>query len=175
MLVLLYFLSLISRSQIDTGASAFLPPHAFYLSTVQITHQPPETMANIEVKVFKDDFVDILRNAFADFDPTGWVALCEHTQDQITTYFRDHFRASINGEENWTLQLTDCQEEREIYWLTFSVACPGNWEKVNLTADYFMELFPSQSNIVSVKHGEQKRFLRFTRKQKTDKIRFDKY
>jgi hypothetical protein len=63
------------------------------------------------------------------------------------------------------------QQEGEVYWIALEAACVPSWKILDIHADFLMELFPDQSNIVQVVHGSEKRFARTTRAER--QVRFE--
>lgn len=86
---------------------------------------------------------------------------CEGIQYEIETYFSSHLSYSINNKST-SLALSHCELNGDAVWFHFEIECPDQWNKVNVKADFLMELFPTQSNIITIYHGEEKRFLRIT-------------
>ncbi len=139
--------------------------HAIYIGVVKIVHQPFETQATIDIKVFTDDLQSALQNAFGFEKVIGKLSLCEQNSSRINQYFLNYFHCEINGQAT-ELRLKNCEEQNEVFWLAFEIFCPENWKEIALKADFFMELFPDQSNVLSVYEGNEKRFGRVTNKQK---------
>ncbi len=138
-------------------------PHAFYLAVVQLDHAAGGATARVTVKVFTDDLQDALRNAFPDeFRPVTTDAFCERLGEQAGRYFARHFTCTINGEER-PMTLQRCELQNDVYLLQFELACPADWRELRVKADFFMELFPSQTNVLSILHGEEKGYFRLTK------------
>jgi hypothetical protein len=57
-------------------------------------------------------------------------------------------------------------------WLTFKFNSPDLWRNVEIKANYLMELFPTQSNVVSVTYLEEKRMFRLVNNDPTKQITF---
>jgi len=139
------------------------PPHAFYLAVVQLDHAAGGITAQVTIKVFTDDMQDALRNAFPDeFQPVATDAFCERLGDQAGRYFDRHFNCVINGEER-PMNLQRCELQNDVYLLQFELSCPADWRELEVKADFFMELFPSQTNVLSILHGEEKGYFRLTK------------
>ncbi len=138
--------------------------HALYLSVIQINHEPDTEKAQINIKVFTDDLQSALRNAFEDYPIVPETELCEKNQRFFEPYFSKHFKCTINGEP-LHLNYKNCQKENDVYWLTFEMSCPKNWTEVLISADFFMELFPTQTNVLSLSNVGEKRFCRMTKKE----------
>jgi hypothetical protein len=136
--------------------------HALYISVIQIQQIAEKSPVQINIKVFTDDLQSALRNEFSDYSPVLEEILCQEKRVFISAYFSKHLTIQIN-EKNCHLTLMDCQKEGEVYWLKFEMENSEKWEKLKVKADFFMELFPTQSNIVNVAYGGEKRYARITK------------
>lgn len=138
--------------------------HALYIAVIQLEHSPSQTVATITVKVFTDDLQSALRNANRQYVPVKAEQLCGASRQSIQQYFKDHLVLLIN-QKKYPLTLSSCEHENDVFLLRFDLKCPDKWKTVKVSADFLMELFPDQSNMVSIFNGEEKRFFRLTRQQ----------
>ena len=145
--------------------------HAIYISVVEIEHKDLGNNAKIMIKVFTDDFKDAIMNAFKKQIEFSDDKTCSDNKSVIEGYFDKHFKAAINGKP-LSISLTSCELNGDSVWLYFDMDCPANWKDISVTADFLMELFPKQSNIISIYHGNDKRFLRLTLNSITQKVTF---
>ncbi len=145
--------------------------HAIYISVVKIQHEKEATTSDIHIRVFKDDFKNVLRNKFGYHEISEKEAFCTDYGDYINQYFKKQFICTIN-ETQVNFKLSNCAQTAEVYQLTFKMDCPVNWDSIQIEANYFMELFPKQSNVLHVEDGDIKRFGRATKGNELLKIRF---
>ena len=145
--------------------------HAIYISVIEIEHKGLGNNAIIMIKVFTDDFKDAILNAFKNRIEFSKDKKCSDNKSVIEGYFDKHFKATINGKP-LSISFNSCELNGDSVWLYFDMACPANWKDVSVSADFLMELFPKQSNIVSIYHGNDKRFLRLTLNSITQKVTF---
>ncbi len=145
--------------------------HAIYISVVEIEHKDLGNTAKIMIKVFTDDFKDAIMNASKKLIEFSNGKTCSDNKSVIEGYFDKHFKAAINGKP-LSISLNSCELNGDSVWLYFDMDCPANWKDISVTADFLMELFPKQSNIVSIYHGNDKRFLRLTLNSITQKVTF---
>lgn len=117
--------------------------HAIYISVLEIDEK------EMKVKVFTDNLDDAIRN----------------DANSIEGYFRKKIRLQIN-EQFVGFNLQEVSEEGDSYWITFKLDAPTNWQSFYLEADYFMELFPDQTNVVKV-IGDNPQFFRLTKANPT--------
>jgi len=145
--------------------------HALYLSLVEVDHKNFGSTATIKIKVFANDMEDAIMNASnkrIDFlDPTN----CTKDKPMVEAYFLEHFMYTINGERA-TLVFTKCEPNGDAVWFYFKINCPDRWSQVDIKADFLMELFPTQSNVITIYHGEEKRFLRITNSHPNEMVTF---
>ncbi len=148
-----------------------LSEHAIYIGVIQVLHEEQAAKATVNVKVFKDDMQNALRNAFDNYEVIPLDDICARQEDLLADYFADHLLFLVNGKAVKTT-LENCSVENDVYWLTFDMPCPAQWNKLSVEADFFMELFPTQSNMVSLHHGEERRFFRLTKGEAEEEVVF---
>jgi len=136
--------------------------HAIYLSVIQIQQNAPGEPADMQVKVFKNDLESALRNAFPDYVPVPLSDIYPQYADQIEAYFGRHLLVTINGTRQ-RASLHNCRAEGDTFWLDMRLPDAGAWHRLDVKADFFMELFPTQSNVLNVSVGGQQQFCRLTR------------
>ena len=166
------FLLLLVGVPSTVGRALIKVDHAIYIGVVKIAHQNSEAQAVIDVKVFMDDLQNVLQNAYGFEKIAGTDAFCTQNKTFIHQYFSEHFQCKINDKKA-EMTLKNCEAQNDIYWLTFEMPCPENWSAITLKADFFMELFPDQSNVLSVYEGNERRFGRATKGQEV--LIFDFY
>lgn len=148
-----------------TSSSKDTNDHAIYISTVKIQHNTSDSLAQITFNVFSDDLQDCLHHAFPKEEEIKTKSICELSPELINTYFNQHFQCQIN-QQHHKIQWLDCEALTESHLLTFQMPCPANWEALQIKADFLMELFPTQSNVIQIKNKDQQFFARATIDQK---------
>lgn len=145
--------------------------HAIYLSVAEVVHEPNRNHAEIKIKVFTDDMEDALSNLVESRITLISEKDCEANKLNIEAYFTKHFTFSV---DNKLLNLSYTQSELlpDAVWIQFRINCPAQWSKVEVKADYLMELFPTQSNVVSITYNGEKRFSNFTRSKTQESFKF---
>jgi len=144
--------------------------HAIYISVIKIQHEEGANSADINMRVFNDDLKSILRNKFGYEAITEKETFCSDYGTYIQRYFEKRFICTINGEVV-NFQLSNCERLPEVYQLAFKMDCPKDWKTAEIEADYFMELFPNQSNVLHLENGTIKRFGRTTKGNEVLKMR----
>lgn len=145
--------------------------HAIYLSVAEVDHKDLGEKANIKIKVFTNDLEDALTNAYDERISLADASICVKNKTKIEGYFSKHFKYAING-KNTVLTFDRCESNGDATWLHFNITGPLQWNKVSVTADYLMELFPTQANVVSIQHGNEKRFININKAKTSDVVTF---
>ena len=159
LLSIFYSLGLLGLGQKDLSSS-----HAIYVSVLEVEQ------GSIEVKVFANDLEDaIFNHAQQRLDLVS--GDCSKGKALITNYFRDHLAIKIEGKEQ-QYSYQSCEVNDISLWLTFEFSSPVTWGEVEITADYLMELFPTQSNVVSISYQGEKRIFRLTNGSTTETVKF---
>lgn len=171
MKLLIIFISFIQVSPLWTPGEITYGNHAIYLSMVEISHQKNETSTDIRIKVFLDDMEDAIRNSFGDAVSLTDASACDKYKANIQTYFNNHFIFSINNTKA-VIRLESCEIAGDAISFRFETNGTAPWKEVSLTADFLMELFPTQANIVTIQYGEEKKFLKLTKSKVSELVKF---
>lgn len=135
--------------------------HAIYISLVEVDHKDLGGSATVKVKVFADDMEDAMMNAFKKRIDFLDASSCDASKVQVEAYFKKHFSYSINNKLA-NLTLIHCEANGDAIWFYFKMDCPDKWTRIEVRANFLMELFPTQANIITIYHGDEKRFLKIT-------------
>lgn len=136
--------------------------HALYIGIIKIEHEPNQEGATMTMRVFSDDLKSALRNVFGYESISEKPSFCDDYENYINQYFKKRFTCTIN-KQAINYRLSSCDRTEEISDLEFLLECPPNWDSAKVEAEFFMELFPNQSNIVKINCGNTKRFGRATK------------
>ncbi len=135
--------------------SAQWSDHALYIGVIQIEHQEDTALSTMDIKVFSDDLQNALKNEF-DWKQLPKVSVaCDAHTNAIEQYFQNHLTISIN-KEPISITLQDCTNNTEVYILSYTLSTPKKWETLTLKADFLMELFPTQTNVLQVQYQSAK-------------------
>ena len=145
--------------------------HAFYVSVVEVKHVAHTTEAELTIKVFSDDMQDALRNASESDSVLELQEICNAHQEDVNTYFGSHISVHVNDSLGF-MELTECEEVGDTYRFRFTMDCPAKWNEIKIYADFLMELFPTQSQMIYVTHGDHTATLRLTANRKSQTISF---
>lgn len=123
--------------------------HAFYLSVMELSMTAEGQTGALTVKVFSDDLEDAL---FHEEGLKRGIRNAPETsayRPALTRYFNRHILLKINGQEA-RLKWEKGEKEQDTHWLYFTFPTDSPWQTLDLKADYFMELFPSQTQVVKI-------------------------
>lgn len=151
-----------------TGSSA---DHAFYISVIEINHGAHSKEAELTVKVFQDDMQDALRNASQSKEAKEALRFCSDYEEELSNYFEAHMSLYLNDDPT-LLRFNACEAVGDVYQLNFTVDCPEEWDELTITADFLMELFPTQSQMVHITHNGDTVTARLTAKHKSHTVSF---
>ncbi|HEY5691785.1 MAG TPA: DUF6702 family protein [Cyclobacteriaceae bacterium] len=164
----IYFIFLVGSI---SGIFVHKHDHAFYLSVAEVVHEKNKTVAQIKIKVFTNDIEDALFNESNQRMKLSELTTFELYKNDIQAYFADHFEVSINSKKQ-TIILSHAELTGDAVWFYFNMSCTDSWNEVSVKADYLMELFPTQSNVISIEHESKKQFIRLTTSKKYDTVKF---
>ena len=136
--------------------------HAIYLSLVDLDLNAQK----ITIKVFSDDLEDCLKN----FDPnfTSFED-ADKNQEIVEKYFQQGLVLKINH-EMVALSFSAASIENDAHFLVFHFQYTKSISMVQVRADFFMELFPTQSNVINLKHDGEQLFLRLTKDKSEEEV-----
>ena len=128
--------------------------HAVYISVVEIRE------GRLQVKVFSDDLQNAIRNYDSNFRSVSDEQFCFENRASIENYFGSTLRITINDEQV-AFSYASATKEGDSYRLSFDMPDMGIWTSIEVDDRHFMELFPSQTNIVKIM-GSKQRFCKLT-------------
>ncbi len=135
--------------------------HALYISVLELSHFPTSQTAQLKIKIFANDLGDALQNERNQRISIDSLSITESSKEAILQYFSKHVILKINHTE-CNLDFDKVEKNGDSLWLYFHANTPSQWKHFYMKADYLMELFPTQSNIVSITNGSKKRFAKLS-------------
>jgi hypothetical protein len=144
--------------------------HAIYISVVEIKRDA-NAIGVVSIKVFQNDLSDALRNFSNKKSPYDLTKDCGIYSDVINDYFNKYSSIIIDG-TTLELALNDCEMVGDSYWLNFTSETPIIWHEVQVKTVFLMELFPTQTNIITVNYQEGKRMFKLTKSQPENTVSF---
>lgn len=158
-------------SHVNTGqeiaSSTF--EHGIYISVIEVEKSAGDFNGSVKVKVFVDDLEDAIHNH--SNNKKSYRSGCQSNESELKAYFEEHLVFNVNKEPK-KIELLNCERLEDSLWLNFKFDQKTTWNKVDIVADYFMELFPTQSNIVSIDDGTGKQFSRLNKSQQSAEFTF---
>ncbi|MEM7368263.1 MAG: DUF6702 family protein [Bacteroidota bacterium] len=135
------------------------PTHAIYIGVISIEQESgtDAEMARMEIKVFSDDLEDAIANFSGKRLSVDTKQACESTQIALQTYFSQHLNLRINGLEH-SINWDSCEIVGDTHRIHLSFPAIPKWEQIEIQASFFLELFPTQTNIIKIVYDGKKRF-----------------
>lgn len=167
----LLFLSGFIFCSLDRIQQAF-EDHAIYLSVVEVEFDPLSDRASIKIKVFTDDMEDALTNKFGAQISLSTENECTLEKRKIEEYFSHYFKLAINDGKSVKLALDHCELLTDAIWFQFYAPGIDPPDKISISAVFLMELFPTQSNVISITLDGKKQFANLTKADPTVIFKF---
>jgi hypothetical protein len=142
--------------------------HAVYISVIDFTHH--EEGNKITVKVFSNDLEDALFNFSSQRIKVS--SNCSEVKEVVVSYFSKYLKIWVNEKEQKFLW-DGCQVNDDSTWITFITRPTKSFKEVKIKADYLIELFPTQTNVVNISSDGEKRFLKLNGSHREADISFD--
>ena len=136
--------------------------HAIYISVIEIDHKDSSKPSKLMIKVFTDDLENALRNAFDRPFQLPDAKACQAEGDSIEDYFGQRFKLEVNGNKT-AINFQKGEKHGDSTWLHFGMDGPKEWQELVITANFFMELFPTQTTTLTVYYGTAMWFKKFTK------------
>ena len=146
--------------------------HAFYLSVIEIRHEAGVDSVEVKVKVFTDDLYTALLNEDSGLQHSGLSDFYTEHKSAVEKYFMRHLQLAVN-EMPLDLQIAQVAEEADALWISISATTPARWRKLVIEADYFMEVYPTQSQMVHIRESDTPYTLRLVKNRVRDQVYFE--
>ncbi|MEP5613905.1 MAG: DUF6702 family protein [Cyclobacteriaceae bacterium] len=153
-------------------ALALTPNHAIYISVIDVNHDITTLESSVSVKVFQDDLQNAIRNFNPEYKRSSGEEFAKINQLDIVKYFRKNLLFKTNDRRE-NLEFVSSEIENDAYFLNFKFKSSASLERIEIVAGFFTELFPDQSNVLTLKAGEKKYFARLTKTKPTYALTFD--
>ncbi len=123
--------------------------HAVYLSTFNVAVDAREITT--EIRVFEDDLRDVIRDFHGTYIDTSSQLFVE----KVGEYFNEH--AIIKGDHyKIEFEVYELTRAGDSYRIKCRGATPTPAKSLEFAVDYFLELFPTQQNVLNLTNGDQR-------------------
>ena len=143
--------------------------HAIYVSVIEISQSSIDKPGTVKVKVFTDDLDDAIYNQSGK--RISLALGCEKNLSLVADYLTKHLKIRINGRAI-AYTIRGCEKNDISHWIDFEFTSQKNWQNIEISSDLLLELFPTQSNVFSVKYKDQTKMFRLTNSNKTEILKF---
>ena len=130
---------------------------------VEVEFDPLNDRASIKIKVFTDDMEDALTNKFGAQISLSTENKCTLEKRKIEQYFSHYFKLAINDGKSAKLTLDQCELLTDAIWFQFYAPANDPPDEITISAEFLMELFPTQSNVISITYDGKKQFANLTK------------
>ena len=144
--------------------------HAIYVSVVEIEQLDAQKGA-LRIKVFYDDLEASIRNYSGTGVDFANEISCDSQANILKEYFSEHLKLQIQNSAI-DYHFVRCEKNGESIWLEFDFTTMQEWSQVAIQSDYFMELFPTQTNVFTVSSLLGKKMFRLTKSETSYEISF---
>ena len=117
-----------------------LGDHALYLSPIKMKIEERHLIA--EIHIFEDDLRDALRH-YSHSSALDWPGLEKYAKDYMSAHF-----IIRSDEQLISLDFEISPIDTEVMSVKCRTDLPDNYKALSIEADYLMELFPLQKNIL---------------------------
>lgn len=144
-------------------ACIFTPgEHEFYVSVIEVKHSAQTQSVNCRIRVFSDDLQVGLQSEYDLAATPPLPGLCTDHNAHINGFLSNHVSLSINDIPRKVSSIR-CITEGDIHSLEWQVDSISSIQTLYLRADYLMDIFPTQTQMIHFSSGEEKRTLRLTK------------
>jgi len=168
---MLNFLITIAIAFSTTTSYSVVEPHDFFVSVIEVKHEKGNEETTFRFRIFSDDLQVGLQSEFELGAPPALDGICNDTEDQLQEFLNNHISIRINGAETRPSRV-DCTSESDVHEVTWHIDSSPEWETLEIKADYLMDVYPGQTQMVHVTESGQKRTLRLTRRTPEEIIDF---
>lgn len=164
-------LSLLLISFSSFFAKDFRVDHALYISVTEIELHENEA-SKVSIKIFTDDLKAAIQNYSGSGATTSDEVYFNSNTAEITSYLNKYFQLKI---ENQAIELKyqTFTIEGDACFINLTFTSTKSFSSLSLKAEYLMELFPTQQNVVKINFENEKRFLKFDSSTDAQTINFD--
>ncbi|MFM7091523.1 MAG: DUF6702 family protein [Bacteroidota bacterium] len=132
--------------------------HGIYLSVIEISQSEDTRQTKLKLKTFPDDLENVLRLFEKELYQPGDI---RNKAERILAYFSKNLLIKLNNKPI-RLKWAGCQMIGESLEISFWFSEKEKWQKMDIKAIFFTELFLTQQNIIQIKKpGVATRFLKF--------------
>lgn len=146
--------------------------HAIYVSVTEIEWNDDQGSVEIRTKVFTDDLESGIYHLIGESVTLTSDDGLKDSGELIAQYLRDRVDININGEQVIPA-LIKAENQGDATWCYFILKDINGIASITIQNQILTELFDTQSNVVTVDIGGEKKYLRFSKSSEPQEIRFD--
>ena len=145
--------------------------HPIHVSVTEINHNAEEQILELTIKIFEDDFNDVLEDRTGQTILLGKEGEHKKTDRFIEEYIKEKFVISINGKP---AQLEFIRKEVEdiACWTYVRITGVSEIEKLTIQNSILIHWFDDQINVVHVDYNGRMNSTFFSEGKETDEFEF---
>ncbi|MTI38130.1 DUF6702 family protein [Fulvivirga lutimaris] len=164
-------LTIFALSFFTLVASSANTYHAIYISVTEIELHHSE-LSTVSIKIFSDDLKAAIQNFSGKSTTEPDATFIDQNKEAVSSYINKYFQLSLNNKKV-TLEYIDHTLEGDAYFINFGFRMNAPISPLSIKAEYLMELFPTQQNVVKINFENEQRFLKFDSSTDTQSVNFD--
>lgn len=148
--------------------------HPLHLSVTNLDYHSAKERCFLTVKVFSDDFAEIIRLREGEGVLQGRDTLSLKDHPVITPYLKDNLQIRLDGTlysfERWSLD--SIRNNFEATWLYFSLDYNNLFNEVSIQNTILFDYFADQKNLMIIARDTKERAFQFNHKKPVITLRF---
>lgn len=146
------------------------PTHAFYVSVTDLVYEVDNDALKIQVKIFTNDLEDEIRNYSGDpINLQDGISIVEETR--VYSYISN--KIALSGDDKSILMIKEsCKVEGDAVFTLFQAELKEIPNKLSIKNELLLDLFPTQTNIIRLKNGQNQKMLKLNKSAKLGEFSF---
>ena len=138
--------------------------HPVHVSVTNVDLEPETGMINVSVKLFSDDFEDLILRKYG---VQMSITLQENPEKHIAAinrYIGDALQFTINGGQEIEMDFSGSELNHEAIWLSYMGVSGQRIRKMEVRNELMLDKFEDQTNLMIVSYGDQQNGYRLNNK-----------
>ena len=138
--------------------------HPVHVSVTNVDLEPEKGMINVSVKLFSDDFEDLILRKYG---VQMSITLQENPEKHIAAinrYIGDALQFTINGGQEIEMDFSGSELNHEAIWLSYMGVSGQRIRKMEVRNELMLDKFEDQTNLMIVSYGDQQNGYRLNNK-----------
>ncbi|MEM6801480.1 MAG: DUF6702 family protein [Bacteroidota bacterium] len=150
--------------------SMSMPPHAFYVSVVDIAYEESSGELGVKIKLFANDLEDGIRASQQKIIKLQ-DGVSSTEASVVHSYLLSKVELLLDGKPA-PLSMISCKQEGDAVFSIYEGKVPFSPKKLEIKNSILIELFPTQKNIVRLKAKGAQGLLKLDKQNQTGELSF---